>query len=419
MTAGSPERARYWKWCVCGLLLFGTTINYMDRQTLANAATRITREFGLSQEQYGNLELAFGWSFAVGSLLSGLAADRVPIRLLYPAVLFAWSTMGFITSYMTSYSGLLFCRALLGLFEAGHWPCALRTTQLLLDGKDRAMGNSVLQSGASVGAIITPLVMRAMLTDQPGSWRQPFQVFALIGVAWIAIWFFLIRPGDLLWKTKADADDANRGSKAGLREIIFSRRFAVLLIVVVSINMSWHLLRAWLPKFLMEGRQYTESDALYFTSLYYVATDVGCIGAGLLTLALSRRGMSVHGARSATFLCGAVLTSLTLVAAALPRGPALLAVLFLIGAGALAVFPCYYAWSQELSTRHQGTITGMTGVFAWAFSAVIHPLFGRLIDRTHSFDLGLAVAGCSPLIGFLAVWLIWKEPPRQAGAKLE
>jgi MFS family permease len=75
-------------------LLLASTINYLDRQTLSNAAVRITNEFRLSQEQYGNLEFAFGWAFAAGSLVFGCLADRVPLRWLYPAVLALWSLVG-------------------------------------------------------------------------------------------------------------------------------------------------------------------------------------------------------------------------------------------------------------------------------------------------------------------------------------
>jgi len=125
MNGVSASRSGAWKWWVCGLLLLATTINYMDRQTLANAAVRITNEFRLSKEQYGNLELAFGWAFAVGSLLFGIIADRVSVRWLYPAVLFAWSLMGFLSARTTEFKELLICRTLLGLFEAGHCPCAL------------------------------------------------------------------------------------------------------------------------------------------------------------------------------------------------------------------------------------------------------------------------------------------------------
>src|SRR5215510_4497324 len=115
VTEAAHPRPSSWKWWVCGLLLLATMINYMDRQTLANAAVRITKEFQLTQEQYGNLELAFGLAFAAGSLLFGFVADRVSVRWLYPLVLALWSVMGIITGWMETYSGLIICRTLLGL----------------------------------------------------------------------------------------------------------------------------------------------------------------------------------------------------------------------------------------------------------------------------------------------------------------
>src|SRR6059058_5144613 len=114
MNGVPPSRSGAWKWWVCGLLLLATTFNYMDRQTLANAAVRITNEFQLSKEQYGGLELAFGWAFAVGSLLFGIIADRMSVRWLYPAVLFAWSVMGCVSAQTTNFNELLVCRTLLG-----------------------------------------------------------------------------------------------------------------------------------------------------------------------------------------------------------------------------------------------------------------------------------------------------------------
>src|SRR5205809_404690 len=167
-----PERASVnprpssWKWWVCGLLLFASMINYMDRQTLANVAVRITNEFKLNQEQYGNLELVFGWAFAIGSLLFGIIADAVSVRWLYPAVLLFWSATGFATAFVHTYAGLLVCRTMLDLFEAGHWPCGLKTTQRLLNPEYRTMGNSVLQSGTSIGAVLPPLIITTMLTNQ-------------------------------------------------------------------------------------------------------------------------------------------------------------------------------------------------------------------------------------------------------------
>jgi ACS family hexuronate transporter-like MFS transporter len=383
----------------------------MDRQTLANAAVRITNQFHLNQEQYGNLELVFGWAFAVGSTLFGIAVDRVPVRWLYPVVLTLWSLVGFATGLVNSYNGLLVCRTLLGVFEGGHWPCAIKTTQRLLEPKDRAMGNSVLQSGTSIGAIVTPLVMSAMLTAQLESWRLPFQVVGAAGFAWVILWFALVRRSDLApIMISAATTPTQSPAGANLWRLLFSRRMLVLFFVVACINTCWQTLRAWLPKFLQQGRGYGETDALYFNSLFYVVTDVGCLGAGALTLWLARRGLAVHASRSAVFLGCAALSGLTIVAALLPRGWPLLGALLLIGAGALGVFPIYHAFTQEVSPDHQGKVTGFTGVAAWLFSSPAQKLFGRLIDRTGSFDLGLAIAGCLPLAAFLALWAFWEAP---------
>ena len=439
MIVGPPSgnRSAAWGWWVCGLLLFASMINYMDRQTLANVAVRISEEFKLSQEQYGNLELVFGWAFAAGSLLFGFIADAVSVRWLYPAVLLFWSATGFATGFVHTYEGLLVCRTMLGLFESGHWPCGLKTTQRLLKPTDRAMGNSVLQSGTSIGAVLTPLIMKLMLSNEPGSWRLAFQVIGAFSLLWVIAWLLLVRESDLP-RDLQHTGQVGRGLRTAppvvpaplnrsteespsppvsFWQIMFSRRFLVLIVMVALINTTWQLLRAWLPKILQQGRGYTESDALYFNSLYYVATDLGCLGAGALTLWLSRRGWPVHRSRSAVFLGGALLTALTTAVAFVPKGWLLLALLLVVGMGALAVFPCYYALTQELSTEHQGKVTGLTGVFAWLFSSPAQKYFGRLIDQTGSFDLGLIIIGWLPLLAFLVLRLFWDSPAPQPEIK--
>lgn len=296
-------------------------INYMDRQTLANLSVRITDELALSQEQYGNIEFVFGWGFAIGSLAFGILADRISVRMLYPAVLLAWSAMGFITGLSQGYTALLVCRALLGFFEAGHWPCALRTTQCVLSNSDRLMGNSVLQSGASLGAIFTPLAIRAIVGSDAtaGAWRSPFLIVGAAGLTWVIAWFALIRRDDL--KTGSETIGAVAPARTGLwTEFARNRRFWALVIMVISINSPWQLIRAWLPKFLQQGRGYDEATALYFNSAYYVATDAGCLLAGALGLWLARRGLESHRAKLLVFALCAGLAAMTTVAAALPQG---------------------------------------------------------------------------------------------------
>ena len=395
---------------------------YMDRQTLPNVATRVTKEFQLKQVQYGNVEMWFGYAFAVGAFLWGCVADRWSVRWLYPALVLAWSAMGFLTGLVKDYEGLILCRTLLGFFEAGHWPCALKTTQRLLSRDERTLGNSVLQSGASIGAVLTPQIMKAMLVgnETPGAWRQPFLVIGAIGVVWVVAWFVLLKERDFAESPTTpalppggEAGGAQpSGADANFFAVFTDRRFWALVVVVAAINVCWQIVRAWLPKFLVEGKGYSEEQMLNFNTLYYIATDIGCLAAGAAALWLVKRGWEVHRSRATVFGVCALLTSLTALAATLPRGWMLLGVLLVVAAASLGLFPCYYSFSQELSTKHQGKVTGILGTVAWATSSPCQKLFGWIADETKSFNEGIALAGLAPLLGYAALILLWREPKR-------
>ena len=402
----NPARRASWKWWVMGLLLLATMINYMDRVTLANASVRVTRELELGDVQYGHLELAFGWAFAAGSLVFGFLADRYRIYLLYPAIIAAWCFMGMAAGWTEDFTGLLVCRTLLGFFEAGHWPCALKTTFTLLDEKDRTMGNSVLQSGASIGAVITPQIMKLLMTDQAGSWRGAFIVVGAVGLLWVVLWFAFLRSRDL----EGSHTPVPRSQAPELWSILRSGRFWAVALLITGTQAVWHVYRVWLMKFLQTGRDYTESAALNFTSLYYISTDIGCLTAGFVSLWLiRRRRTSPHDARRAVYVGACLLTSLSVFIPWLGKGWLLLGVLLLIGAGALALFPCYYGFVQELSSKHVGRLTGILGTWVWAVTSPMHSFFGMLVDRTKSYDLGLVIAGLMPWLGVIAMMLLWKK----------
>ncbi len=406
-------------WWISGLLLLATMINYMDRQTLSNLIPRITAEWNLTNEQYGDMEFVFGVAFAIGSLAFGILADRVSVRWLYPAILVAWSAVGFATGLTRGYGSMLVCRGLLGFFEAGHWPCALIVTQAVMSRGDRVMGNSILQSGASLGAILTPLVIRLLVGDSttPDAWRLPFYVIGATGLLWAVLWLRavpagLLPTGGAAGDTAAGGRDADGGGLRWLAALLTDRRFWALIAMVIAINTSWQLVRAWLPTFLQKGRGYGEAEALYFNSLYFVFTDVGCIAAGAATLWLCRRGRGVHSSRVLVYLGCALLAALTTLAAVLPQGWPLLGTLLLVAAGTLGVFPCYYAFTQELSVSSMGRVTGLLSFTGWLASAPVQKLFGFVADRTGSYDTNLAILGWAPLVGLAVFLLLWPREPR-------
>lgn len=394
------------------MLLMATMINYMDRQTLATLSVRITNQFELSEEQYGELEFVFGVAFALGSIVFGAAADKISVRLLYPSVLFAWSVMGFLTGFTTGFDNLWYCRGLLGFFEAGHWPCALVVTHKVLSRGDRVFGNSILQSGASIGAILTPIIVLALAGDPKiaDTWRPPFLVVGAVGILWVFLWLATI-PRDSLNGNTANTPTLTTDelSFQWLIDFFKDPKFWALAFVVLSINTSWQLIRAWLPKFLQQGRGYSEAEALGFTSLYYIFTDVGCLLAGAAVLGLSRNGLNVHRSRLIVFTICAILCTLTIGASLLPKGFLLLATLLIIGAATLGLFPCYYSFSQELNSKHIGKASGVLSAIGWLVSAPTHKWFGRLADQSKSYDLGIMLVGLAPLIGVLAMWLLWSK----------
>ncbi len=409
-------RSNTWRWYVCAILFLATTINYIDRQTLAQTAKRIQAECSLNDEQYGNLELGFGLAFASGGFFFGILADKFGVYWIYPAVLLLWSTMGVITGKVRDYDELLYCRILLGFFESGHWPCALRTTQRILAPKDRGMGNSLLQGGTSIGAIIVPLLMNWLLTNEPGSWRWPFMAIGFSGMFWIFLWFPAVRRKDLLAPPPTDdakSQNVDPGGDQSYWQIVFSRRYLVLILMVIAINVPWHLFRVWLPKYLQHdsGGQLTEPAANWFTSIFYLATEVGVLTAGAVLLRLPRMGMSVYGSRALVFSVFGILTLATTATALLPAGNWFLFSILVVGFGNLGLFPCYYSFTQELSHKHQGKVSGLLTTFAWTVPALVHKYFGKYIDRTGSYDLGFGLVGWLPLIALLALVLLWNTGP--------
>jgi ACS family hexuronate transporter-like MFS transporter len=436
------ERSNRWRYSVCGLLLLATMLNYMDRQTLSQMATTIRAEYHLGSDHYGSLEMGFGLAFAAGAFVFGLLADRISIRWLYPAVLLCWSLAGIATAAAPAigvalagwlgsvgvdtedisrpYLGFLACRIALGFFEAGHWPCALVTTHTIMVRKDRSFGNSILQSGAAIGAILTPLIVLILLpapdaADRypPGTWRMPFVAIGLIGMTWALPWLALVRGHDLdRHADEAPPTDAAATAARSAR-LAALRMYVALVVVVVMINLTWQFFRAWLPMFMEEGRGYSKREVLWFTSAYYIATDAGCIGAGYLAKWLASRGWEVHRARLLTFGLCTALTLLSFAVIALPAGPLLVCVLLLIGAGALGLFPNYYSFTQELSKTHQGKVSGSLGTITWVGSALMQQFVGNNIQQTQDYTSAIQMAGVAPVLALLAMLLLWPRPRKQ------
>jgi ACS family hexuronate transporter-like MFS transporter len=426
----TPGRSASWKWWVCGVLLLATLINYVDRQALAQTATELKDRYHLTDTRYGQIERGFSWAFAAGSVVFGFLADRFGPRRLYPVVLVGWSVAGIVTPLAAdpavvahlespgddpgagAFRWLLICRTVLGLFEAGHWPCALITARQVLSPADRAFGNGLLQSGASAGAVLTPLYV-LFVRNLGGSWQVVFWTVGAVGLLWVPLWFALVRKGDLDGPPPGDGRAEPGRSPTDVWG--FVRRLVVLGLIVTCLGVSWQFIRAWLPKFLKEAHHYSDTAADLAVAGYYVAADVGCILAGFAVRWLAGRGRSVHAARVWVFAAWAGLTALAAAVPWLGGSPwVLVPVLMLVGAGILGLHPIYYALAQDLPQRHMGVISGALAAMTWVTVGTVQGALGGHIDATKSYDAGMILAGLAPLVGLVALVVLWK-PARAAG----
>lgn len=424
MTSGKS-----WPWAVCGVLLLATLLNYMDRQALAVTLPTLKQQFNLAERRVGMVEGCFGYAFAFGSLFFGWIADRIGPKYLYPAVLTGWSIAGIatifagdpaVTSLLESpedepgagvFRWLLICRIALGVCEAGHWPCALITVRAILTAKNRTLGNGILQSGASLGAIIVPIYIEA--AERSGqSWQFPFWSIGLLGLLWVPAWFILVRGRDL----SAPKTDASLVVVPDSQAHVW-RKLVVLGLIVGSLTISWQFLRAWLALFLQDHHGYSKQATRGLMSGYFIAADIGCILSGTLVAFLTARGWAVHPSRVLGF---AIFTLLTAYGALVPfvgNGPFMLACLFTAGAGILGLHPYYYALAQELPTRHMGVLSGGLAAGGWMVSSTSQIYLGAHIEATKSYEIGLLMVGLAPVVGLIALVLLWPKAVTSAPAE--
>lgn len=218
MTLKADRRA----WGICWLLFASTTLCYMDRQAIALVAVNIKNEFHINNEMFGWVISAFALSYALFQVPAGFLADRYDVRRTYAIAVLAWSIAAIAMGFAPTLLILMLLRAALGVGEAFNWPCALKTTERLLPPADRSLGNGIFNSGAAVGAVLTPLIVPIVAARF--GWRVAFAIVGGLGFAWLVAWVASVRgetgrkigrsPADDQAETEQDRTDRSLSHKS-------------------------------------------------------------------------------------------------------------------------------------------------------------------------------------------------------------
>jgi len=191
MNSQPTTRLERLRWCILGLLFFSTIINYVDRQALSVLLPILRGELGLSSADYGTITTVFMLAYTVAQIPSGMWLDKVGTRVGFTVFVGLWSVAAILHAFTRGALSLGVFRCLLGFSEAGNWPAGGKTVSLWFPKERRAFAMAVFDSGSAVGAIVAPPIV-ALLALNFG-WRAAFIVTGLLGLVWLAAWWWIYR----------------------------------------------------------------------------------------------------------------------------------------------------------------------------------------------------------------------------------
>jgi len=379
------KKISHLRWYIGALLAVAAAINYIDRQTLSVASSRIKSDLHISQIQYGHTVQMFLLSYTIMYAVSGLLVDRWGVRKSLAIFSCWWSIANMLNMFARTALSLSTFSFLLGMGEPGIYNAAGRATSEWFPPKERAFVNGLVNMGSSVGAVVaTPLVAWLILWQ---GWRFAFLVTGLLGLVWIVPWLLFYhlperhsRLGDAeLSHIREGEVVRNQGPRLGIGKLLKRRDTWGLMLVRFLSDPLWWFYLFWMPSFLQEQRGFALSQIAALGWLPYFAAGMGSLLGGWGSNILIVPGRSVLRARLLPMACCAAIMPINLL---IPRLSSIASVLTMLSITAFS----YMAWKTNLMTLTNdlyptesiGTISGilMTGsgiggfLFQWLIAII-------------------------------------------------
>ncbi len=409
LSAAAPP-TRY-RWVICALLFSATTINYMDRGVLGVMEPVLQKVIGWTATQYGDINAAFTFAYAIGFLLMGRLIDRLGSRAGYAIALTVWSLAAAGHALADSVAGFAIARFLLGLGEAGNFPAAIKTTAEWFPRKERAFATGIFNAGSNVGAIIAPLAVPALVLSV--GWQWAFVGTGLIGLLWLFFWLPLYRePADSSRVNAAELalineDGEEPATKVRWRDLVPHRQTWAFAGGKFLTDPIWWFYLFWSGKFFAERFGVSIKNIGLPLVIIYLLADVGSVGGGWLSSHLIKRGWSVNAARKTAMLVCAVCMLPVCLAPVVSN--MWLAVTFIgIAAAAHQGFSAnlFTLTSDMFPRRAVGSVVGIGGMAGAVGGILMQMSAGRIKDATGSYLAMFIIAGTVYLLAFAVTHLL-------------
>ena len=299
------------RWVVCALLFFATTVNYIDRQILSLLKPILDDELHWTNEQFGMVNSLFQGAYAVSLLGFGWLIDRFGTRIGYAASITAWSLAAMGHALVNTITGFAIARVALGLGEGGNFPAAIKTVAQWFPRSERALATTIFNSGANVGALLAPAIIPWLALNF--GWHSAFIGAGLIGLLWLALWLPLYSaPRESRWTNAAEVDLIESDQEAVVEAPLpwasllgYRKAWSFILAKAITDPVWWFFL-IWLPDYFkkIHGLDLKASSGKLVT-IYAIVTVLSVAG-GFAAKWLAQRGWSTTASRKLSMLICAV-----------------------------------------------------------------------------------------------------------------
>ncbi|HTY36767.1 MAG TPA: MFS transporter [Bacteroidota bacterium] len=404
-----------YRWTICALLFFATTINYLDRNILGLLAPTLQKEIGWTSIEYGYITTAFQATYALGLAIFGWFIDKYGTKIGYALSIVGWSLAAMGHALAGSVFGFGVARSLLGLSESGNFPAAIKATAEWFPKKERALATGIFNSGANIGAVVAPAVVPWLTVTY--SWRAAFIFTGAVGFVWLVFWLlFYEKPEHAKKLTKQEleyilSDPAEPASeKVRWMQLLKYRQTWAFVVGKFMTDPIWWFYLYWLGLFLNNNFGLSLTGLALPLIVIYMMTSVGSIGFGYLSGAMIKRGMPVSKSRRITMFICALLVVPVIVAASVTD---MWLAIFIIGLAAAA----HQGWSANIFTtasdmfpkKAVGSVVGLGGFAGSVGGMILLMSSGYIVQGTGSYIPLFIICGSAYLVALGIMTLLLRN----------
>lgn len=406
-----PSVGRY-RWTICALLFFATTINYVDRTVIGILKPTLMTDLHWSETDFAVVISWFSFAYAIGYAVAGRFMDVFGLRLGYGLAVAVWSLAAMGHGLVRSVLGFSFMRAALGLSEGGNFPACVGAVSVWFPKKERALATGLFNAGCNVGVVIAPLLV-PWLTLRYG-WPTAFYVTGLLGFGWVALWWTTYRAPEKHPRVSAtelayiQSDPADPPVHIPWLTLLGYRQVWAFIVGMVLCAPIWWFYLFWAAGFFHDKFGVDLKNIGWPLVTIYVLADVGSIAGGWLSSTLINRGWSVNAARKTAMLICAVCV-VPVFTAALVDSAWIATLVIGLAASAHQGFAAnlFTIVSDTAPRKVVSSIVGIGGMASGFAAMGFQRMTGHVLDLwQYGYLVILGIASGSYLLNLLMIHLI-------------